>query len=174
MPDPLDSKVVQIRGAEFAFGSWAVRLPAGIAYADIFDASIWKAIRKHLKPRGDRQPRKDDLLRIIGGDFDVVCVVVAVGDEGYQLAFYGGRKPSGVSQVLDDLSSLTAKTPDQAWTVATVRRWEAGGVSKDDLGTARRTFSKTAHPDAGTADGRRLAAANALLDKALDSLAGAA
>jgi hypothetical protein len=173
----LDPKDVTLHLAGQLTQSWEVRLPAGVSFSDILVPGTWTEIEKLMRSRGGgKRPKAHDLLRRVGSGFDAMCLVVSVGD-GYSLEFYCGKRPSSVAQVLDDLDALpdtgsSAELKEQAKTLR--KRWAAAGVSREDIGAARRAYAKTSHPDAGAVDGQRLAAANAILDAALASMQEAA
>lgn len=159
----LDPKLHELHRNEFAFTTWLIRVPAECGYSSVFDPETWISLRK--KGRHDRQPKRDDLMRVIGSGYDVLCLVVGVGDDGYQLKFFAGLKPNGVSQVLSDLDALPEEIDGQA--EALRKRWRAGGITEEEIRGARKQYAKQNHPDANATDGHRLAKANALLDAAL-------
>jgi hypothetical protein len=169
----LDPKAVIVHPAGHLARNWEVKLPAGISYATIFRPSTWAAIEKLMRTRGGgKRPAKNDLVRIIGSQFDVICIVVAVED-GYRLEFYSGKRPPALAQVLADLDALpqaatSADIKKQAATLS--KRWRDSGVGREHLNAARRTYAKASHPDTNETDGKRLAAANAILDHAMATL----
>ena len=166
---PLDPRAVQIHPAGHLSCTWEVRVPC--SYERLFRPDVWVDIEALMKGRGGgRKPKPGDLLRCIHaeGSFDVTCIVHAVSS-GYVLKFYCGIVPDGVERVLEDLGTL--RTTDDVKEAA--KRWRAAGVSKEDLATARRTFSKAHHPDTGAADSRALGLANAALDQAAGALSEA-
>jgi hypothetical protein len=177
MAKPLDPKTVIVHPTGHLASEWQVRLPASVSFGDIFRPAIWADVENLMRGRGGmKRPAKDDLIRIIGNGFDVMCLVEAV-DAGYRLAFYAGKRPSAVSQVLDDLDALpdtgsSAELRAQAKTLK--KRWAAAGIRREDISSARRAYAKSNHPDTSAVDGQRLAAANAVLDAALASLQEAA
>jgi hypothetical protein len=169
----LDPKVVVLHPAGHISQEWQVRLPAGVGLADVFRADTWANIEKLMRQRGPKRPAKDDLIRAIAADgsFDMTCTVIAVSD-GYALEYRHGRRPSPVAQVLDDLDALPSTSTSSAMNEQAkilVKRWRSAGVSREDLGTARRLYAKANHPDAGALNGQRLAMANAVLDRALQT-----
>jgi hypothetical protein len=173
----LDPKNVALHPGGHFSQEWQTKLPAGIPFAEIFEPATWTEVVKLMKTRGKR-PARDDLLRVIAADgsYDVTCTIVGIND-GYALEFRHGRRPSPVAQVLDDLDALpaTGSSADLKERATVLRkRWAAAGISRDDIGAARRAYAKDHHPDAGAADGHRLAAANAVLDHALASMQEAA
>jgi hypothetical protein len=172
----LDPKAVQLHPEGHLAQTWQVRLPVGVSYGDIFRSDTWAYVEKTMRQRGPKRPRTDDLLRVIGSGFDVVCLIVSVGD-GFGLEFYAGRRPSPVAQVLDDLDALpnTASAADIKERAKVLRqRWAAAGICREDIASARRTYAKNHHPDTNRVDGQRLAAANSILDAALTSIQEAA
>jgi hypothetical protein len=173
----LDPKTVLMHPSGHVSREWQTRLPAGVSYTDVFKPDTWSSIELLMRQRGgQKRPVKDDLIRIIGVGFDVLCLVVGV-DGGYQLEFYAGRKPSPVAQVLNDLDALpdTGTSSELKERAGVLRkRWAASGISRDDLNSARRAYAKKTHPDAGAVDGQRLAEANAILDAAMANLPEAA
>jgi hypothetical protein len=166
----LNPKTVGLHPGGHLSQEWQVRLPAGVSYGDIFRPETWADIEKLMRQRGGmKRPRQDDLIRIIGAGFDVVCLLVSV-EAGYELQFYAGKRPAPVAQILHDLGTLpdtgsSAELKQQANTLR--KRWAAAGISRDDINSARRTFAKDHHPDTHPVSGQRLAAANAILDHAL-------
>jgi hypothetical protein len=169
----LNPKSTPIHTADYVYGQWAVRLPAECSYGDVFDRRTWLEIEQLMRQRGGRSPRKDDLVRLIGADFDVVCVVTSVSD-GYGLRYFAGRQPAAIAQVLRDLDGLKA-IDDQDILKARAKslslRWQAVGANKQDLAAARRRFAQQTHPDTtNPLNAPRLVTANALIDAAMESL----
>jgi hypothetical protein len=177
MPKPLDPKTVPVRLVEQVYATWCITLPDGYTFADIFETGVWKKIAEFMKPRGDRRPKPNDLIRILDakGTFDVTVIVRSVTTDGYVLAYRDGLRPSGTAQILNDLDGIPDEASDlQTWNGTVRKRWKAIGIGKTELEAARRTFAKANHPDAGAVNGQRLAAANSVLDAALASIQEAA
>jgi hypothetical protein len=170
----LDAKTVLVHPAGHVARDWQVKLPAGVSFGDIFRPSTWTEIEKYMRQRGgNKRPTKDELIRIIGAGFDVTCVVQSVSD-GYRLRFYSGIRPAPLPLILADLDALpeaSTAAEVKARASALRKKWAAAGVSREDIAGARRAFAKANHPDTGSADGKRLASANSLLDYALEEAA---
>jgi hypothetical protein len=174
----LDAKAVQVHPAGHLSQSWEVRAPPGFAFADLFVPQAWAQVERIMRPRKGKCPAKNDLLRVISADgsYDATCTIREVSDTGYVLEYRHGRRPSPVAQVLHDLDGLpdtgsSAELKEQATTLR--KRWAAAGISRDDIGSARRTFAKNNHPDTNAVNGQRMKTANAILDAALENLEAA-